>query len=163
MYKSLGVKCGKKVTFFSGVRISGYKNIILGNKISIARGSRLEAHSQGLIKIGNNVSLNENSVIGASEKGEIIIGNNVLIAQNVVLRASDHGFQSANTPMIEQGHNNGKITIEDNVWVGANSVITRNVTIGSGSIVGAGAVVTKNVNNNVIVGGVPAKFISKRV
>ena len=115
------------------------------------------------IKIGNNVSVNENTVIGASEKGEIIIGNNVLIAQNVVLRASDHGFQSANTPMIEQGHNNGKITIEDNVWVGANSVITRNVTIGSGSIVGAGAVVTKNVNNNVIVGGVPAKFISKRV
>ena len=57
---------------------------------------------------------------------------------------------------------NGKITIEDDVWIGSNVVILPNVTIGKGSIVAAGAVVTTNVIPFTIVGGIPAKEIGKR-
>ena len=37
------------------------------------------------------------------------------------------------------------VTIEDDVWIGANVIITKGVTIGEGSIIDAGAVVTRNV------------------
>lgn len=53
----------------------------------------------------------------------------------------------------------GKITIEDNVFVGIRSIIMPGVTIGTGSIVATGSLVTKDVPPHSIVGGVPAKVI----
>lgn len=57
----------------------------------------------------------------------------------------------------------GAIIIEDEVWLGANSIILSGVTIGKGAIVAAGSVVTKDVPPYTIVGGNPAKFIKNRV
>ena len=51
------------------------------------------------------------------------------------------------------------ITIEDDVWIGANAVITSGVNIGHHSIIAAGAVVTKDVAPYTMVGGGPAKTI----
>jgi acetyltransferase-like isoleucine patch superfamily enzyme len=51
------------------------------------------------------------------------------------------------------------IIIEDDAWIGFNSIILKGVTIGKGSIVGAGSVVTKSVPPWTIVGGNPAKII----
>lgn len=51
----------------------------------------------------------------------------------------------------------GYVHVGEAAYIGANSTILPHVIIGSGSTVGAGAVVTKDVNNNVIVKGVPAK------
>ena len=64
--------------------------------------------------------------------------------------------------MNKQGHPGGTIIIENDVWMGANTTITRNVKIGSHSIVGAVAVVTKDVDPYSIVGGVPSKLIKYR-
>ena len=86
----------------------------------------------------------------------------MLIAQNVVLRASDHEFKSIEVPIIKQGHTGADILICDDCWIGANAVITRNVTIGKHSIVAAGAVVTKDVKPFSIVAGIPARCIKKR-
>ena len=49
-----------------------------------------------------------------------------------------------------------EITIGNDVWVGANSVILDGVEIGTGAIIAAGAVVTRDVDPYAIVGGVPA-------
>jgi len=54
----------------------------------------------------------------------------------------------------------GKIEIKNNCFIGLNSIILPNVTIGPNSVVGAGSVVTKDVPPNTIVAGVPAKVIS---
>ena len=48
------------------------------------------------------------------------------------------------------------------MWIGANSVIVADVTIGKHSIIAAGAVVTKDVLPYCVVGGVPAKIIKYR-
>ena len=53
------------------------------------------------------------------------------------------------------------IVIEDNVWIGINTIILKGVTIGAGSVVSAGSVVTTNMPPKTLVGGVPAK-ITKR-
>ena len=50
----------------------------------------------------------------------------------------DHEFGSIEIPINKQGHRAGKIIVGDGCWIGANAVITRNVTIGGHSIVAAG-------------------------
>ena len=56
----------------------------------------------------------------------------------------------------------GGIIIENDVWIGANSLILSGVRIENGAVVGAGSVVTKNVEPYAIVAGNPAKMIRKR-
>jgi acetyltransferase-like isoleucine patch superfamily enzyme len=54
------------------------------------------------------------------------------------------------------------ITIGNDVWIGARSIILDGVSIGNGAIIGAGSVVSKDVPPYSIVGGVPAKLIRMR-
>jgi len=161
-YLSKKINCGENVNFGLGITVTGENNISFGKNITIMDFSYLYVHNEGHLKIGDNFSMNTNSCLGAADGGEIIIGNNVIIAQNVVLRAADHEFKSVIIPILEQGHIGGKIIIGDDCWIGANAVITRNVTIGSHSIVAAGAVVTKNVEPYSVVAGVPGRVIYNR-
>ena len=64
--------------------------------------------------------------------------------------------------MINQDYYDADITIEDDVWIGAGSVITAGVTIGRGAIIASGAVVTKDIPTKAIAAGVPAKIIKYR-
>lgn len=54
------------------------------------------------------------------------------------------------------------VTIEDNCFIGTNSIICNDVTIGRNCIVGAGSIVTKSIPPNEIWAGNPARFIKKR-
>jgi len=55
-----------------------------------------------------------------------------------------------------------EVIIKNDVWIGANTVIMPNITVGNGAIIGAGAVVTKDVPDYAVVVGVPAKIIKYR-
>lgn len=55
-----------------------------------------------------------------------------------------------------------KITIKNDVWIGANVTLSRGITIGDGAVVAAGSFVTKDVPPYAIVGGNPAKIIKFR-
>ena len=63
----------------------------------------------------------------------------------------------------EKGNDIDKsIVFEGDNWIGADSVILKNVHVGQGAIVAAGAVVKSDVPPYSIVGGVPAKVIKYR-
>lgn len=57
----------------------------------------------------------------------------------------------------------GEVHIEDDVFIGVNSIICNSITIGKGAIIGAGSIVTKNIPPYQIWAGNPAKFIKEIV
>lgn len=54
-----------------------------------------------------------------------------------------------------------KIEIGNDVFIGANSIILKGVTIGDRSIIGAGSIVTSTIPSDEIWAGNPARFIKK--
>lgn len=110
------------------------------------------------VSIGNNVQINERSRLR-----NVIIGNDVMIAPEVYILHSGHNFEDTNVAMRFQGEKfYSKTIIEDDVWIGARTIINAGKKIGHGSIVAAGSVVTKDIEPNSIVGGNPAQLIKKR-
>lgn len=152
-------RCGS-ARFGVSLAIIGMKGISIGNGCRVGRGCFLTA-SSGHLEIEDNVAISPCVNIGA-DNGEIIIGRHVAIGPGTVIRAANHRFQRRDLPIMRQGHSPGKVVIEEDVWIGANCVITPDVRIGRGAIVGAGAVVTRNVAPFAIVGGVPARVIGQR-
>jgi galactoside O-acetyltransferase len=145
-----------------------YASLKLNKTIQIGKNPNLMSPCylsaiNGNIKIGNNISCNRNVTVDASEKGYIEIGDNVLIGQNTVIRSSNHIFDKLSIPINLQGHKTGKIIIGNDIWIGANSVILPDVTIGSHTIIGAGSIVTKSLPESVIAVGNPAKIIRSRL
>lgn len=88
----------------------------------------------------------------------IRIGRSVLIGPGVVLACAGHPIHSEQrcSSALETSE---PITIEDGVWIGANSTVCGGVTIGEGSVIGAGSVVTSDIPKGVIAAGVPCKVL----
>ena len=109
----------------------------------------------GDVMIGNHTRIGlHNTIIGPVE-----IGSHVNLAQGITVTALNHNFDDTQKRIDEQGVSTIPVTIEDDVWVGANAVILPGVTIGNHCVVAAGAVVTKEVPPHSLVAGVPAKVI----
>jgi acetyltransferase-like isoleucine patch superfamily enzyme len=53
------------------------------------------------------------------------------------------------------------VTIEDDVWIGAQCIILKGVTIGARSIIGAGSVVTKDIPADCVAAGNPCRIIKE--
>ena len=93
----------------------------------------------------------------------VSIGNNVTVAADVRFYEHDeinrlwNGDSSYSGELVP--YKKGRIVIEDNVVIGARSIILYDVTVGHHSIVAAGSVVTKDVMPYTIVGGNPARVI----
>ena len=109
----------------------------------------------GDVMIGDHTRIGlHNTIIGPVE-----IGSHVNLAQGITVTALNHNFDNTEKRIDEQGVSTNPVTIEDDVWIGANAVILPGVTIGNHCVVAAGAVVTKDVPPHSLVAGVPAKVI----
>ncbi|XZQ05158.1 acyltransferase [Pedobacter sp. MW01-1-1] len=108
-----------------------------------------------------NVEIGAETIVGMGNVviGPVQIGNHVMLAQNIVISGLNHGYEAINTPPSKQPVKCKQIIIEDNVWVGANSVITAGVTLGKHCVIGAGSVVTKSIPSYSVAVGNPAKVI----
>jgi len=164
-----GVEFGPGLVLFGRPRIER-----TSGRIVLGRGVTLRSHDGGyhtamyhptrlmvdaspdaLIEVGDETRLNGVSIHATRL---IRIGRNCLIAANVSLLDSDgHGVSLADRAMANPVSE--PIVIEDNVWIGANAMVLKGVTIGRGAIVAAGSVVTRDVAPMTLVGGNPARMI----
>ena len=133
-----------------------YRLFSLGN-YSVIESFACINNAVGDVIIGDHTRIGlHNTIIGPVD-----IGNHVNLAQGITVTALNHNFSDTNKRIDEQGVRTNPVTIEDDVWVGANAVILPGVTIGEHCVVAAGAVVTKDVPPHSLVAGVPAKVIKK--
>lgn len=109
------------------------------------------------IRIGRDSLVGEYTVIRG--QGGVTIGDRVYTSPFTQIIAVNHVFDNPALPFVEQGITAEGIVIEDDVWLGANAVITDGVRVGRGAVVAAGAVVTKDVPPHTVVAGVPARPI----
>jgi acetyltransferase-like isoleucine patch superfamily enzyme len=94
----------------------------------------------------------------------IRIGANVLIAANCTLAPTNHEIGDRNRLIREQGFSpsKGGIVIEDDVWIGANSVILDGAILRRGCVIGAGSVVRHELPEYSINVGAPARTVAWR-
>jgi acetyltransferase-like isoleucine patch superfamily enzyme len=111
----------------------------------------------GDVSIGNHCRIGLGSVI----IGPVNIGNQVILAQNIVASGLNHTYTDINIPTRLQKVTTAVITIEDEVWIGANAVLTAGITIGKHSVIAGGAVVTKSIAPYSVAVGNPAKIIKQ--
>ncbi|NUN09279.1 MAG: acyltransferase [Ignavibacteriaceae bacterium] len=152
------IKRGKRVTIRPRTRI----DILPFNKCSIGSDSTIEDFSTvnngvGDIRIGERTRIGMGNVV----IGPVTIGSDVMFAQNIVLSGLNHGFEDISMPPSIQKVSTAEIVVEDEVWIGANAVITAGVRIGKHSVIGAASVVTKNVPPYSVAVGNPAKIIKQ--
>jgi len=125
----------------------------------------VKVYPSKFISIGKSTFLGRGVVISTSNSGQsrISIGCDVMFAQDVMVIGGNHNIQLGHTPMNKLGEGKqGPISIGNDVWLGARSIILTGVTIGDGAVIGAGSVVTKSVPANAIAVGNPAKVIAMR-
>lgn len=133
-----------------------YRKFSLGD-YSVIESFACINNAVGDVIIGNHTRIGlHNTIIGP-----VTIGCHVNLAQGITVTALNHNFEDSDKRIDEQGVSTTPVTIEDDIWIGANAVILPGVTIGNHSVVAAGAVVTKNVPPHSLVAGVPAKIIKQ--
>lgn len=132
----------------------------IGKRCDVGRGALLLTYG-GTLQIGDDCSINPYCVIYGH--GGLKIGNHVRIATHTVIIPANHSFDRLDIPICRQGLSMQGIVIDDDVWIGANVVITDGVHIGTGAVIGAGSVVTSNVEPHAVYAGVPARILKHRV
>ncbi|MCW3081236.1 acyltransferase [Segetibacter sp.] len=137
-------------------------DVVPFNHFEIGKASVIEDFSTINNGVGD-VVIGDNTLIGLGNViiGPVQIGSNIILAQNVVISGLNHQYQDVVLPIRCQGITTRKIIIEDDCWIGANSVITAGVIIGKHSVIAAGSVVTKNIPSYCVAAGNPAKVIKQ--
>jgi len=183
-YKNIKLSILKNITSLLNILLCRLKNISIGNnckfygftyfhrkpKSSIEIGSNCEFRSlqisnliginrkcsistlsdTAVIKIGINCGFS-GTIIGAFDS--ITIGNNVRCGANTLITDGDWHYDDVRTS------NPKSVSIGDCVWLGANVVVLKGVTIGSNSIIGINSIVTNDIPANVVAAGNPCKIL----
>lgn len=122
-------RCGS-VRFGTGLSFVGCRHMRLGDAVRLGRGCIITA-GDGELVLGDRVSISPYAHV-AADGGRIVMGRHVAVGPGTVLRAANHCFSRHDVPILQQGHHPGEIVIGDDVWIGANCVITPDVRIGRG-------------------------------
>lgn len=114
-------------------------------------------NGSGNVLLGDRVRVGIGSVI----IGPVTMGNGAGLGQHVFVSGFNHGYKDGTKNSSIQPLDIKPVVIEDEVHIGANSVVTAGVTIGKRTQIGAGSVVTKSIPPYSIAVGNPCKVIKQ--
>lgn len=142
--------------FFPSIRSFLVKNYLssCGINLRVKKGAEISFKST----VGNHSELGTRCMI----QSNVQIGDYVIMGPDVKIYSRNHLFTSLEKPIKDQGKEYLKTIIGNDVWLGANVIITAGCRIGNHVVVAAGAVVTKDIPDYAVVGGVPAKILKYR-
>jgi carbonic anhydrase/acetyltransferase-like protein (isoleucine patch superfamily) len=160
--------------------VRGRGGVILGDEARLEAGSEVRVRRRGSLKVGERSVLSRGVVVvadGGTVKvgrdsalrfyslvygaGGVTIGDRVLIGNHVLISSVDHVYDGV-ASVASQPMRCGEVVIEDDVWIGGQSIILAGVRIGAGAIVGAHSLVKADVPPYAVVGGSPARVLRMR-
>ena len=159
----LHVELAKRQAFARGVMHGNVLQMLLGGRLEIGPHAYFEpgvwlTSDAGRISIGGGTLINLNVMIAAVD--EVTIGEHCMIANGCLITDGNHRFDDVEKPVPWQGFTSkGPVSIGDNVWLGANVVVTNGVTIGRRSVIGANSVVLTDIPEFSIAAGAPARVL----
>jgi len=120
----------------------------------------LTAPDHARIRIGDGCFLNIAVMVAAAELVEI--GDHCMFANGCFVTDGSHRFDDPHKPVPWQGFTTkGPTRVGNNVWCGANVVITSGVTVGERCVIGANSVVTRDLPPRTIAAGAPARVLTE--
>lgn len=164
-------------TYGPGCSIGTGANVIIPAASRLQLGSRcyvgryVELGPSGTIRIGDQTSLQDRCTL----LGEVTIGRYCVFAPNVFISSGQHYFdiepawlicdqdRLVSEDAVRSQRHHAPVSIDDDVWLGINSVVMRGVTVGKGAVVGAGSVVLRDVAPYTVVAGAPARQVATRL
>jgi acetyltransferase-like isoleucine patch superfamily enzyme len=130
----------------------------VGPHVLFEPGVWLTAQAPARIRIGEGTFLNLGVQVAAADLVEI--GAHCMFANGCFVTDANHRFDDPQRPVPWQGFTSkGPTRVGDNVWCGANVVITSGVTVGERCVIGANSVVTTDLPAFSIAAGAPAAVL----
>jgi acetyltransferase-like isoleucine patch superfamily enzyme len=159
----LHVELAKRQAFARGVMHGNVLQMLREGRLEIGPHAYFEpgvwlTSDAGHISIGGGTLMNLNVMVAAV--GEVTIGEHCMVANGCLITDGNHRFDDAEKPVPWQGFTSkGPVSIGDNVWFGANVVVTSGVTIGRRSVIGANSVVVSDIPEFSVAAGAPARVL----
>ena len=148
------ISLAKGVKIKGSLAISGKVKVTIESETRI--GKKVKIFGSGEVKVGKNVSLN-GCWIGCQKL--VQIADDCLISDCYLLDTDYHNLEPHLRHAPPREKVAAPITIDRNVWIGANSTVMKGVNIGENSVIGLGSVVRKSVPSNVVVIGNPQQIV----
>ena len=130
------------------IEVGKKSTLKIGKKVKIRSGSKIHVRDKGRLEIGAHSFFNSGCFLVCHDN--IQIGKNVQLGPNVLIYDHDHDFRKQNG-LANLKYKTSPIIIGDNVWIGGNSVILRGTTIEDNVIIGAGSVIKGHYEKNSLI------------
>lgn len=137
LYRWAGVKVGKNVEFFQGIKVQGI----------------------GEIEIGDGAFIGHEVLFMINEGSKIIVENEAIIGSRSIIITGFHPITPEGKRILSREGTFSTVVIGRGCSVSTNCTVLPGVIVGEMAIVAAGATVAKDVEPYSLVGGCPAKFI----
>ena len=144
----------KNPIHFLKLRCSKNSEVTIGYNVKLKKGVILRIHSNGSleikdycsigpytrisaenIKIGSNSRINQNSILS----GNIILGESVIVSPFCSLISNKHSIHDSNNTIDandkKYGMRKGRISLSDNIYIGAYSLLLGNTLIEKNSVI----------------------------
>ena len=146
---------GGQLRIADHVRInSGAANYVGGD-----RRMALWVSSTGSLAIGRGCAISNSTIMC---RHRVVLGEEVFVGGGCEIYDNDfHQLDPIERTTNSGPIGHGPIEIGSQAFIGAGTMILKNVTIGKGAVVGAGSVVTKSIPAFEVWAGVPARFVRK--
>lgn len=143
--KHIQINITKRISLLSIFRIKD-GTISFGRGFGVKKGTQIAANG-GAVHIGKGVNFNYNCMCVSYRL--ITIGDDCSFGPNVCIYDHDHAFNS--NGKIRGEFKSSDVIIENNVWIGANSIILRGSHIGANSVIGAGCIIKGYIPANSLI------------